>query len=127
MKIVKVILPILVMCLLASNALAAIVLDSADFQAVAGPAGAGYTIGGQTLPQTIGLIIRVILGFLGIVLIVLIIYAGFMWMTAGGEQKNVEKAQAFIKNAVMGLVVILLAYAITDFVITKIQDEIIAK
>lgn len=122
MKIVKVILPIVVMCLLASNALATIVLDSPDFQAVAGPSGAGYDIGAsQTLPQIIGLIIRVILGFLGIILILLIIYAGFMWMTAGGETKNVDKAQAYIKNAVIGLVIILLAYAITDFVIQKMQ------
>jgi hypothetical protein len=124
MKIVKYILPALVLCLIASSALAKVELTSPDFQAVAG--GAGYDVqGGQALPTIIGLVIRVILGFLGIILIVLVIYAGFLWMTAGGDTKQVDKSKDIIKNAVMGLVVILLAYAITDFVISKIQEEII--
>ncbi|MFH0814960.1 MAG: pilin [Candidatus Falkowbacteria bacterium] len=72
------------------------------------------------LQETIGKIIGVVLGLLGVILIVLIIYAGFLWMTAGGEQKQVDKAKDYIKNAVMGLVIILLAYAITDFVIDKL-------
>ncbi|MBI5254563.1 hypothetical protein HY932_02170 [Candidatus Falkowbacteria bacterium] len=123
MKIVKVILPILVLLLLATNVLA-VELKTPDFAAVATKA--GFSVGQtQSLPETIGLIIKVILGFLGIVLVVLIIYAGFLWMTAGGEPKNVATAQSYIKNAIMGLVIILLAYAITDFVIDKLQTEII--
>lgn len=73
-----------------------------------------------SLPETIGKIISVVLGLLGTVLLVLIIYAGWLWMSAGGESKQVDKAKDYIKNAVIGLVLILLAYAITDFVIEKL-------
>ena len=122
MKIVKYILPVVVMLFFACNALA-VELNTGDFKAVT--VGAGYSEAGGDLPTVIGLIIKVILGFLGVILIVLIIYAGFLWMTAGGESKQVDKATAIIKNAIIGLVLILLAYAIADFVITKIQTEII--
>ena len=82
---------------------------------------AGAEIKTADLPTLIGNIISIILGLLGVVLILLIIYSGFLWMTAGGETKQVDKAQAYIKNAVIGLVVILLAYAITQFVIDKLM------
>jgi Na+-driven multidrug efflux pump len=81
----------------------------------------GAEIKTADLPTLIGKIISIILGLLGVVLILLIIYSGFLWMTAGGEPKQVDKAQAYIKNAVIGLVVILLAYAITQFVIDKLM------
>ena len=73
------------------------------------------------LPNIIGSMISVVLGFLGIFLLVLILYAGWLWMSAGGESKQVDKAKDYIKNAVIGLVIILLAYAITSFVIDKIM------
>ncbi len=88
------------------------------FEQVAGPAGAGLQT--EKLPELIGKIISVILGLLGTVLLVLIIYAGWLWMSAGGEPKQVDKAKDYIKNAVVGLVLILLAYAITGFVIDKL-------
>ena len=77
---------------------------------------------GNALPAVIGRIIRVFMGVLGIIMVLLIIYAGFLWMTAGGNEENVEKAQALIKNSIIGLILILLAYAITGFVITRIQS-----
>ncbi|MEK7159047.1 MAG: hypothetical protein AAB766_00935, partial [Patescibacteria group bacterium] len=66
-------------------------------------------------------IIKIVLGFLGIVLIVIVIYAGFLWMTAGGEPKGVEDARKWLTNAIIGLAIILSAYAITDFVIKKLM------
>jgi len=60
-------------------------------------------------------IIQVILGFLAIIFLVLMITAGFRWMTAGGNEEQTKKAIATIKNATIGLVVVLLAYAITYF------------
>ncbi|PIZ95790.1 MAG: hypothetical protein COX80_03600 [Candidatus Magasanikbacteria bacterium CG_4_10_14_0_2_um_filter_33_14] len=61
-------------------------------------------------------IINVILGLLGIVVTVLIVYAGFLWMTAGGEESKVEKARKIIVAAIIGLAIILSAFAITRFV-----------
>ncbi len=75
-------------------------------------------VGTQTsLPAIIGNIINVLLGFLGIVFLVLLIYAGFLWMTAQGEKGNVEKAQNIIRQSIIGLVVIVAAFAISNFVL----------
>jgi Type IV secretion system pilin len=61
-------------------------------------------------------IIRIALGLIGIVLVVLLIYAGFLWMTAGGNEEQIAKAKKTITNAVIGLIIILAAYAIVVFV-----------
>lgn len=72
------------------------------------------------LPTRIGSLINIVLGILGVILVVIIVYAGFLWMTAGGEKDQVEKAKDWIKNAVIGLILILSAYAIANFVISKL-------
>ncbi len=66
-------------------------------------------------------IIQTVLGFLGLLFVVLIIIAGFQWMTAGGNADTTTKARQRITNAVIGLVIVLAAYSITWFVITNIQ------
>lgn len=68
----------------------------------------------------IGGIVGVIIGLLGVVLALIIIYGGFIWMTAGGDPKKVEKGKDMIKNAVIGLVIVFAAYAITGFVLRNL-------
>ena len=81
----------------------------------------GLESGGQaTLEAKVGDIIKTFLGFLGIILVIVIIYAGFLWMTAGGNPEQVKKGQAWLKNGVIGIVIILMAYIITTFVINAI-------
>ena len=65
------------------------------------------------LPTMVGLIISVLLGVLGMVFVVLIVYAGFLYLTAQGEQDNVKKAKKLLTQAVIGLVLIVSAYAIS--------------
>ena len=72
----------------------------------------------------IGTIIGVGLSILGVVLLLLIIYAGFLWMTAGGDSEKTKKAKDYLINAVIGLVITLSAYAISNFVIDAIQGNI---
>ncbi len=67
-------------------------------------------------------IINIALGFLAIILVVIILYAGFLWMTSGGENEKVDKAQKYIKNAVIGLIIILSSWAIATYVINKLLD-----
>jgi len=69
----------------------------------------------------IGGIIKGILSMLGVALVVIIVYAGIIWMTAQGDSKKVEKAKDMIKNAVIGLIIVFAAYAITRFAITSIS------
>jgi len=57
------------------------------------------------------------LGFLGVFFLVLILVAGFQWMTAEGNEEQLTKAKARFKNAVIGFVIVLLSYSITTAVI----------
>ena len=72
-----------------------------------------------------GKIIQWALGFLGLIFLVLIIVAGFKWMTSGGNEDEVKKAQALMKNAVIGLIIILAAWSLTYFAIFAVRRTII--
>jgi uncharacterized membrane protein len=76
------------------------------------------------LYQTVGGIINIILGLIGLILVVLIIYAGFLWMTAQGDSKKVDQAKDIIKNAIIGILVTLLAYGIAQFVLTALTESL---
>ena len=75
----------------------------------------------EELPAVIGSLINAVLAVLGIVLLLIIIYAGFLWMTAGGDSDNVGKAKTMMINAVIGLIILLAAYAIAAFVIEALN------
>ena len=81
--------------------------------------GAGLSLG-NSLPEMVGTIIKGFIGLLGMVLVVLIIYAGFLWMTAQGNEEQVSKAKDILKNAVIGMIIMFAAWAITDFVINAV-------
>lgn len=66
--------------------------------------------------QIIANIIRVALGLVGLVLTVLIMYGGFLWMTAGGNEEQIGQAKKFLVNAIIGLIIILSAYGLVLFV-----------
>lgn len=65
-------------------------------------------------------VIKVVLGFLGTIAVVLIIVAGFQWMTAAGNEDKIAKAKKIMTAAVIGLVIVLMAYALSTFVINAI-------
>jgi len=88
--------------------------------AAAGSGLAGGCTGTDCLSQIVGQAINIVLGFLGIVLLAILIYAGFVWMTAGGDTDKVKTARASIVNAIAGLLVIAASYAITTFVISQL-------
>lgn len=72
--------------------------------------------------EILGTLINVFLSLLGIVFLLLVLYAGFLWMTAGGDDKQVDKARKMLVNATVGLVITISAYAITTFVINWISE-----
>jgi hypothetical protein len=76
--------------------------------------GAGF--GRVEIGYLIARIIQVVLGLLAAIFLILMIIAGFRWMTAGGNEEEVKKAKGTIKTTVIGLVIVLAAYAITYFV-----------
>jgi hypothetical protein len=76
----------------------------------------------KTLPELIGVFINVFLGFLGIIFLILVLYAGFLWMTAGGNDTKVEQAKKILSQAIIGLILIMASYAISTFVVTSISE-----
>ena len=79
---------------------------------------------GAFLSTRLGSIIGTLLSFLGVIFMVLVIYAGVLWMTARGAEAQVDKAKDILVNAIIGLILVLAAYAITAFVggqLTNIQ------
>lgn len=85
----------------------------------AGSQGAGYAAP-KSPTVIIGTIINDILIFLGVIFLILTVYAGFLWMTAGGNEETVKKAKSWLTNAVIGLIIVLAAYSITSFVVGQI-------
>jgi len=84
---------------------------------IGGNAGLGAP---KTLPEIFGSIINVALGFLGVVLLAYLLYAGFLWMTSGGESKKADEAKVMIRNAIIGLIIIVAAFSISQFVLTSL-------
>ena len=70
----------------------------------------------NTLAVLAGDIVGTLLAFLGTIFFMLILYGGFTWMTAAGDPSKAKRAQAIIITAVIGLIVLLSAYAITTFI-----------
>lgn len=69
-----------------------------------------------TILNRVGGIVGLLLSFVGIIFLVLTVYAGFLWMTAQGNSGQVEKAKDLLINAIIGLVIVSAAYSITIFV-----------
>lgn len=71
---------------------------------------------GFYLSGRVGVIIGALLSFIGVLFMILIIYGGLLWMTARGNDQQVEKAKKLIIQAIIGLVIVLSAYAITSVI-----------
>ncbi len=74
-----------------------------------------------TIPQIIGKVVRQLMIYLGVFFMILTIYGGFIWMFSRGNEQEVEKAKKILQNALIGLIVVLLAYAITSLLASALQ------
>ncbi len=76
---------------------------------------------GERDPRNIAAqIINVILGFLGIIAVVIILLGGFKWMTAGGNEDKTGEAKKLIVAGVIGLLIIIASFAIASFVLKQL-------
>ena len=82
------------------------------------------SLGGLSINNSVGDVIQLIIsGFLSLlamIFIILMLTAGYSWMTASGDEEKVTKAKKTIQRAIIGLVVIMAAYAITAFVFMRL-------
>lgn len=69
-------------------------------------------------------VINIILGFLGVIAVIIILMAGFQWMTAGGEEEKVAEARQRLIQGAIGLVLIIAAWMIAYFVIDQLVKAI---
>lgn len=86
---------------------------------------AGYDPGTneKTFAEIIGTIIKAVLSLAGVVFTFLLAYAGDMWMAARGNQETIDKAKKIIIGSIMGLIVSLAAYTLSNFAVNAVLDR----
>ncbi len=92
---------------------------------VANKEGAGYNTSVYSPISIISTIIKTILSLLGVIFLCLMVYGGSMWMTASGKEERVNKAKDLIQAAIIGLIIVVSAYAISIFVVSKITEGVL--
>ena len=75
----------------------------------------------DSLPVLVGTIINAVLSLLGMIFLVLTVYAGMLWMTARGDETQISKAKDILSGALIGLFITVSAYAITFFVTSRFE------
>ncbi len=96
--------------------LAALAWDASNTGLSTSANAAGFSQGND-LPTVIGTVIKAALGLVGVIFLVLMVYAGVIWMIARGDEGKVEKAKSTIISSIIGLIIVVGAYAITNFII----------
>jgi len=83
--------------------------------------------GNADIKGTIGNLIKVALGFLGVLAVIIVLIGGFKYMTSGGEDEKTKKARNYIISGLIGVVIIVSAYAIVSFALTEFTGAIVAE
>jgi len=84
-------------------------------------------LGDEPLEDTIGGIVNIALSFLGILTTLIILFGGFKWMTSYGSSDKVDEAKKLIKSGVIGLIIIVTAYALSRFVLYSLYKYTVSK
>lgn len=120
-KVAATILTLGLSLLMVPPALASI-SDASGLTATAGAAGLGAA--DTNLPSIIGRFVSGLISLLGVVFILLLVYGGFIWMTAQGSEEKIKKAKGVITSAVIGLVVVFASYAIAQAVVSALASSL---
>lgn len=73
--------------------------------------------------RLLGNVINFVLLLAGIVAFFYVLYGGFMYLTSGGDATGATKGRTMIANALVGIVIIFLSYALVNFFINLISRE----
>lgn len=76
------------------------------------------------IKTTIENIVRIVIGFLGIITVLIILYGGLIWMTSFGNEEKIEQAKKLIGAGVVGLVIVLASYALANFVVRSLSTAL---
>ncbi len=83
--------------------------------------GTTFNLGTADLESTIIRVVQWVLGFLALIAVIMILIGGFQWLTSAGNEEKVASAKKIISAAVIGLIIVLLAWAIVIFVVSQTQ------
>jgi len=86
--------------------------------------GSKVNVDGNTFLGSLIIIINQLITFIGIIFLLLLIYAGYLWMTARGNDEEVSKAKKITRETVIGLIIILLARLLTEFILSQIGEAV---
>lgn len=75
----------------------------------------------STTAEIVGGIVKKVVAVLGIIFLILILYASYNWMTAGGNSEDVRKSLAIIKWSIVGAIVVFGAYVISNYVVSNVK------
>jgi hypothetical protein len=87
---------------------------------VAVTAGPYEPVNDTSLTEIIGTLIGIAIGLIGVIFLLLMIYAGYNWMTAQGEEEKVTRAKDTIIRSLIGLIIVIGAYAVWQFVFSRL-------
>lgn len=102
----------LIICTALPNFVQAVELGGLN--TTAGTAGIKDTT--ATPQAVVGRVLQQGISLVGIIFFALILWAGFLWMTSAGNEQRVDEAKNILLAAVIGLIIVAAAYAITRFV-----------
>lgn len=84
----------------------------------------GYAPATETsFSEILGSVVKYALSFVGVIFLILMVYAGFLWMTARGDEGQVEKAETIIRSSIIGIVIATAAYSIAAFVLPAVLSR----
>lgn len=121
---------ILISCLISSSLLVtsqSLAADTITDQMIKTISGSQLSLpSGGTKPEEkaqefAGKLIGAFLSLFGIIFMVLMIYGGYIWMDARGREEELQKAKDIIRSAIIGLIIVMIAYLITYFVVSRLQ------
>ncbi len=78
----------------------------------------------RPLPTILGNIVGILVGYLGLFLIIAILYAGLLWMTSGGNEDKIARAKGIIGASIVGMLIILMSYSIAGFLVSSLSRAV---
>ena len=97
---------------------------NAGFEKMMGKAYGGTEVGPSTFVGSLMIIINYLLTFLGAIFLLTLIYAGYLWMTARGNEEQIAKAKKIAQEVLIGLVIVFFSRLITEFILNIINNAV---
>ncbi|OGF25707.1 hypothetical protein A2303_06930 [Candidatus Falkowbacteria bacterium RIFOXYB2_FULL_47_14] len=79
-------------------------------------------LGNEDPREIVAQVINILLGFLGIIAVLIIILGGFRWMLSGGDSERADESRRMIVSGILGILLILAAFAIAQFVLNSLYN-----